>query len=886
MANGRDVAVPKPTTLKQALDFAGALSKSTLKVPVGKALENSVKEALKLSEIPNSLSNENNTKTIRGNFQDVLGKLEELRKCIDNEHQDTYESYEDLASTSDTSCVNLCVKYILEILPLLCVTLSFLTFQVDEDAEELGGGGWADQWGGQENHVVTDEGMLMHWLKSHDTGLASAVGSSSDSSPTLLPGGYGNDLRPNPEYEVVTPLKDLTSAYGPGTGGFLQYLLLDLAVITDFSPCSVATWLTVLKALGEGSKEKFKNHIEKYIGLEDVLNELSNNLEPLTPGESGNNDAYLTALFEGSASMYLKHLTDEYFAGYMKWLNRDVSELITSLQSLGVDSTRWAKNCLERASISGPFNYGFCLSDQSKNWDDHRGKIPNSITELTANLQSLKSVLENHFNASVCIWASGSSEPGSDGPSKPGSAGTLYDVPVPKNLKDAIDWTLRVTGGDGVNEEKYGVRHLANEIKELFQTVKSNEFKLNSSKLNAVVTAFAAGLKSFIGYNGDHQLDGKSGIASKQYRSSYYECTTGNSVRGVKDSKKKCAKIFLGFASLFYYAMTYLYWRCSGNNGCDNQWENMQFDGKSYVSTDITSNLLSIFMAAVGYSNSDLLSTKSGDSVMKEVGSMLKELNVVSYSSDTDSSYPGYLHNLEKTCKDKSESDPEECPLYSLHNAAVAYWKSDPANTSGISNVIEQIGNTFESISKNNNGDCVTLKGDIADLHKELKDIVFPPSGKEPGSNGPEQPSSKNTGSNSPSFPAQHHRVQISVPQSAPDAYPEVERESEKTASGAAVPIGTAGVRGPAGPQGPRDDNGETGEQGSHNIKVGPVGIFSSPESRDTSPNFTPVATSGSSVGSIAGTVAAVVVAGGGAAAYFLNLGGFANIVRSVLGIN
>ncbi|GIX65581.1 collagen alpha-1(I) chain protein [Babesia caballi] len=889
--------ISKPATLKDALDFSGVLyANQALKQGVGQELEKRVRSVLELDDTPQSVSDKG---SIQDNFNEVLNHLDKLRKeIVGSGGQKTYGMYEDLKSSSgDVKCVETCVHRLLVTIPQLYATLSFLTFQVDEDAEGLGGGGWADQWGGEENYVLTDDSTLMHWLKSHDTGLASSVGSSSDSSPTLLPGGFGNEINKNHESALATLLKDMTSDGDPGTAGYLQYLVLDIAVITKYSHYSVATLIAVLKALCEGSEQKFKNHIKEYIGLEDVLNKLSNNLKLLTPGESGNADAYLTALFEGSASKYSGHMKEEYFDSHMEWLNRDLRAIIGSLKSLRTDCEKWSKEKLSSAKISGPFSYGFSISDQSKNWDNFKGQIPGATDTLTSDLETLQRIIENHFNASVCTWTSGSLKPVSDDFPKSGTSVTVNYVPVPTNLKDAIDWVLRVSGGDGFNKDTYGVRHLANEMKELLQAADVDDFKLDSSRLSSIIISFAEGLKAFIGYNGQRQPDGNTGIASRQYRSSYYENAKRNIVNDVRDSKQKCAKILLGFASLFYYAMTYLYWRCANVDWLQHEWDAMYFNGESILGPGYKGNALSVFMAAVGYTKKGHLSRKSGDDVMQKMAETFTELN----STDMDgsnSSYSMYLQGVQQKGQKAFHSNPEKCPLYSLHAAAKAYWESQSPESKGISEAFNTIGEYFEKLSTPDSYE--TLQQIVKDLADNVKIFVTPPGSSgvgsisalnpessDPDSKGPHTQGSSVTGSETSGGDAatgvgQRGHQQEQQRQQPQQETPAAEAVSptgpagksgdrgEAGPAGPAGPIGPVGARGPAGPQGPRGDKGETGERGDGGTKD---------QTLTTPPHAT------SSVASAAGTVAAIVVAGGTAAVYF-NVGGLGTILRGLLRIH
>ncbi|GIX65578.1 collagen alpha-1(I) chain isoform X3 [Babesia caballi] len=146
-----------------------------------------------------------------------------------------------------------------------------------------------------------------------------------------------------------------------------------------------------------------------------------------------------------------------------------------------------------------------------------------------------------------------------------------------------------------------------------------------------------------------------------------------------------------------------------------------------------------------------------------------------------------------------------------------------------------------------------------------------------------------------------------SGPQSQPGSPSPADKSGDSGEAGPAGPaacIGSVGARGPAGPQGTRGDKGETGEQSRNGVnqagkeaeKIDQGAASPSPASEshqehsplgvspaETSPKSTPVSSSGGSAGSIAGTLATLTAAGGGAAAYFLNIGGIGTIVKGIL---
>ncbi|GIX61044.1 variant erythrocyte surface antigen-1 family protein [Babesia caballi] len=831
--------IGKPTTLKDALNLFGALGLGKLKDRVVTTIEERVKNKLKHTTELKSVAEKI---FIKNNFNDVLNQLESLRKEIvgDTVH-DNYGDYSVISYTSDYAYVELCVKYILDILPPLYATLCFLKFEVDEDdSEELGGGGWAQHF--CNSHSASHPGTsLNQWITSQEA----VVPATPSSTTSIMPGGYssnlsetlenylsrtpGSDLRAIQGGELVNTLNDLTLD-SEDCGTSFHKLLLSVAIAAPWSPCNVATCLAVLRAVCDESDKTFSGHTASINGLGTVLKTLSEKLKLLAPNDNEGDEALLTALFEGSPKMYAEHVTSESFDTHVKWLKEILDQLTPALNSLKVDCKNWSKNDLEKATISGPFSYGFSFGGKWKSqWsDDVKKEIPGAIAKLTGVLDALKSCLEQYSKTFVSPMSgvavghgfaststSVSSESGSDRNHNPGSSGTLIDAPVPKDLKEAIDWILRVSGGDGVDKEKSGVKGLATAVYKLVELHVSNEVINIKHNIESTIATLADGLTAFVGYTGGTFPSG-SGMASTSYKSVY---ELGVTWRWADDSERnaaKCAKIFLACVPLFYYAITYLYWRCAKISGYSGVWEAMPFNGKSVVNgTTFAYNGLTNFMEAVGYSNSGKLSSNSGGSIMTMLKETFNELETAPYN-ESAYLYGDFLRHVEKTGK-RLSSTPDKCPLYTLHYVAEAYWASEPVKNNGIRAAIDTIRNTFESISKTNVCDYGALKSIIKDLHEKLE-ASLTPSTPEPASAVSISLNSESAGNNSQSLqPQQQHRVQTSVPPAASAASPKVEAfENEKSGSGeveSAGPVGPIGARGPAGPQGPRGDKGETAEQ-------------------------------------------------------------------------
>ncbi|GIX61067.1 variant erythrocyte surface antigen-1 family protein [Babesia caballi] len=122
------------------------------------------------------------------------------------------------------------------------------------------------------------------------------------------------------------------------------------------------------------------------------------------------------------------------------------------------------------------------------------------------------------------------------------------------------------------------------------------------------------------------------------------------------------ARIFLGCVPLYYYGVTYLYWRCSGDNG----WTALTFNG-GRGGFD-----LKWFMQAMGFEPSLLNVNMKGSEF---VSTAFKGFNS-SLTSDSKSSprYFTFLSQLQNKVV-ASVSDLTRCSLFCLYNIAETYFR-------------------------------------------------------------------------------------------------------------------------------------------------------------------------------------------------------------------
>ncbi|GIX64726.1 variant erythrocyte surface antigen-1 family protein [Babesia caballi] len=84
---------------------------------------------------------------------------------------------------------------------------------------------------------------------------------------------------------------------------------------------------------------------------------------------------------------------------------------------------------------------------------------------------------------------------------------------LPSNLKEAIDWILRVTGKDTANGDDGGTAGLAAAVEKLLGTVVVGELESPITVTQSLIENLATGLATFIGYKDSNGLIGADGIA-------------------------------------------------------------------------------------------------------------------------------------------------------------------------------------------------------------------------------------------------------------------------------------------------------------------------------------------------------------------------------------
>ncbi|GIX62166.1 uncharacterized protein BcabD6B2_16010 [Babesia caballi] len=241
----------------------------------------------------------------------------------------------------------------------------------------------------------------------------------------------------------------------------------------------------------------------------------------------------------------------------------------------------------------------------------------------------------------------------------------------PSNLKEAIDWILRVTGKDG-GTDNGGTKQLADAVEKLLEGVQSSSPELGSKfdkikealkpgNNNGIIDALGAGLKKF--RDGIHS----SGPGASQ-QNVYNQLTTNNLSQTVPNA----AKIFLGCVPLCFYGLSYLYWRCTENGG----WKDMKLN-------DRNGSALKNFMAGQGFDTKQLKSGEQG----KKVAEALQTFNGFQSAINGNTSFTAFLKNLRSVAFTTTDSNP----LSTLFLGATFYFESKRPKTHKSPSTIRQM---------------------------------------------------------------------------------------------------------------------------------------------------------------------------------------------------
>ncbi|GIX65942.1 uncharacterized protein BcabD6B2_53770 [Babesia caballi] len=276
-----------------------------------------------------------------------------------------------------------------------------------------------------------------------------------------------------------------------------------------------------------------------------------------------------------------------------------------------------------------------------------------------------------------------------------GSDRSLTDPP--NNLKEAIDWMVRISFLDKSRNLKNAVEKLEN-----FTQATQGLGNFTVEGVEGLFNYVAKALKTLIGYNtgGGEALTG-NGIGRKDhspYTSSYSDSAKwdGNLNTPGSEGAKKVALIFLCYVPILYLGVTYLFWQCS-NTQSHVGWKSLQLRSSS--------SALYLFMSSMGF-DMQALQDKSGSDIAKLMEDQLNGFDDFKNVSKAEYSYSSFLQKLEqKHGRDKLNANAINSPLHSLYLASTAYVKYRFNGGEGVDATFVEIRGKLQTFKASFNSD-------------------------------------------------------------------------------------------------------------------------------------------------------------------------------------
>ncbi|GIX61086.1 variant erythrocyte surface antigen-1 family protein [Babesia caballi] len=257
----------------------------------------------------------------------------------------------------------------------------------------------------------------------------------------------------------------------------------------------------------------------------------------------------------------------------------------------------------------------------------------------------------------------------------------------PKNLKEAIDWVLRVSGGD-----QGSVPYPMNFVKTLhliLNTIPHTEDDFRSKALKEIkidenafqkgfIYRLAEGLQKFIGYGSDVSDSHKwkimgSGIVQKGVLSSAYTTayrgswsTEVYSYDFNNSKRKRAVQCFFAAIQLIYEGLTELFFNCK------TEWASQSLNNNG--------NALHKFMTTNGFSGTQLNTNMDGNKITSQALHGLSEFSTAYDAAGENASLDAFRSQLEQN----AWSNPSTSSLSALYIIATYVYvqSASPASPS------------------------------------------------------------------------------------------------------------------------------------------------------------------------------------------------------------
>ncbi|GIX65927.1 variant erythrocyte surface antigen-1 family protein [Babesia caballi] len=291
----------------------------------------------------------------------------------------------------------------------------------------------------------------------------------------------------------------------------------------------------------------------------------------------------------------------------------------------------------------------------------------------------------------------------------------------PEDLKDVIDWFLRVgemdQGGSG-NSNKTKLKDAVEKLVGFGEATKGlGKFKAHS--VEGIFNYLTLGLQPFIGY--DSNLRKLTGQGIGRNGNSPYTSSYTNKATWTEDSSNPttCAQIFLGSAPILYFGLTYTYWKCSKNQS--GHWGQYSLKGGGQ-------SPLYLFMVNMGFKTTELQNI-NGSSVAESMArNNTYSFEELKHATKSPYSYSGFLEKVKQYGEQKLTSSPVDCSLYTLYRVSTAYLTSKFKEHQTNETPFDTIKQKLDKFSKSCWPSYTDLKGEFDNFLKEIGASQTPPS--------------------------------------------------------------------------------------------------------------------------------------------------------------
>ncbi|GIX61595.1 variant erythrocyte surface antigen-1 family protein [Babesia caballi] len=267
------------------------------------------------------------------------------------------------------------------------------------------------------------------------------------------------------------------------------------------------------------------------------------------------------------------------------------------------------------------------------------------------------------------------------------SGGKQLTTP-PENLKEAIDWVLRVSGRDSDKENEEGKKAIKGLAEELTASMRKKPYEENDDVKKILteimydanisptgpVIRLAYALQKFIRYERDRNkqqwMIGDKGIVQKD---SSYNFTYGSS-KWLDDvynadndgsKRRKGVQCFFTAIEKIYEGLTELFFNCK------TEWSSQSLSGSGHSDT------LNQFMTTNGFSGTQLNTSMTGDKIATQAFQGLNEFSEAYGAAGSNPSLDTFRSQLEQN----ASTSPSTFPLSALYILATYVYvqSSSPA---------------------------------------------------------------------------------------------------------------------------------------------------------------------------------------------------------------